>query len=185
MIMLRNIMECKYEFCSPEWDDITEQPKDLIRKLLVSDPKKRLTAKECLQHEFFQISKTVYVKFNARHTFQLAILAVRAMIRIKRLRFTPEPLSIDIAKEDPYRLKTLRKAIDGCAFKGNLNFILIDFVNFILTFFYQFYIHLFLSILYLPFFFYFSSLTVYNHWVKRGEVQNRALIFSDRIRSIS
>lgn len=39
------------------------------------------------------------------------------MIRIKRLRFTPELLSVDIVKEDPYRLKTLRKAIDGCAFK--------------------------------------------------------------------
>ncbi|XP_075540268.1 phosphorylase kinase gamma isoform X6 [Dermacentor variabilis] len=29
MVMLRNIMEGKYEFCSPEWDDITEAPKDL------------------------------------------------------------------------------------------------------------------------------------------------------------
>ncbi|KAK4337188.1 hypothetical protein RND71_044014 [Anisodus tanguticus] len=66
------------------------------------------------------------------------ILAVRALIRIKRLRFTPEPLSVEIAKEDPYRLKTLRKAIDGCAFK------------------------------------------VYNHWVKRGEVQNRAALFENR-----
>ena len=137
MIMLRNIMECKYEFCSPEWDDITEQPKDLIRKLLVVDPRKRLTAKDCLKHEFFQISKTKHTKFNARRTFQLSILAVRAMIRIKRLRFTPEPLSVDIAKEDPYRLKTLRKAIDGCAFK------------------------------------------VYNHWIKRGEVQNRAALFEN------
>lgn len=30
MIMLRNIMEGKYEFCSPEWDDITEQSRDLV-----------------------------------------------------------------------------------------------------------------------------------------------------------
>ena len=30
MIMLRNIMEGKYEFCSPEWDDITEEAKDLV-----------------------------------------------------------------------------------------------------------------------------------------------------------
>ena len=30
MIMLRNIMEGKYEFCSPEWDDITEESKDLV-----------------------------------------------------------------------------------------------------------------------------------------------------------
>uniref|UniRef100_A0A6G4ZY64 Putative serine/threonine protein kinase n=1 Tax=Rhipicephalus microplus TaxID=6941 RepID=A0A6G4ZY64_RHIMP len=32
MVMLRNIMEGKYEFCSPEWDDITEAPKDLHRQ---------------------------------------------------------------------------------------------------------------------------------------------------------
>ena len=30
MIMLRNIMEGKYEFCSPEWDDITDEAKDLV-----------------------------------------------------------------------------------------------------------------------------------------------------------
>ena len=36
MIMLRNIMEGKYEFCSPEWDDITEQPKDLVSQAFIS-----------------------------------------------------------------------------------------------------------------------------------------------------
>lgn len=30
MVMLRNIMAGKYEFCSPEWDDITEEAKDLV-----------------------------------------------------------------------------------------------------------------------------------------------------------
>ena len=34
MIMLRNIMEGKYEFCSPEWDDITEEAKDLVSFVL-------------------------------------------------------------------------------------------------------------------------------------------------------
>jgi hypothetical protein len=30
MYMLRAIMEGKYRFGSPEWDDISEQPKDLV-----------------------------------------------------------------------------------------------------------------------------------------------------------
>ena len=64
-------------------------------------------------------------------------MVVRAVVRIKRLRNTPEPLSVEVARFDPYRIKTLRKAIDGCAFK------------------------------------------VYNHWVKRGEVQNRAALFEN------
>lgn len=32
LTMLRNIMEAKYQFCSPEWDDITDLPKDLVRR---------------------------------------------------------------------------------------------------------------------------------------------------------
>jgi hypothetical protein len=41
--------------------------------------------------------------------FQYAILCVRAMVRIRRLRYTPEPLSMDVARVDPYRIKVLRK----------------------------------------------------------------------------
>jgi serine/threonine protein kinase len=34
---------------------LAEPPKDLIRKLLVVDPKKRITIKEALEHPFFQM----------------------------------------------------------------------------------------------------------------------------------
>lgn len=56
-------------------------------------------------------------KFNPRQKFQWAMLVVRAMVRIQRLRYTPEPLSVDTARMDPYRIKLLRKVIDGCAFR--------------------------------------------------------------------
>ncbi|KAJ1524415.1 hypothetical protein ONE63_010914 [Megalurothrips usitatus] len=165
MVMLRNIMEGKYSFTSPEWADISEPPKDLIRKLLVVDPKKRISIDEALDHPFFNImlwdqdiaplKRSLSVSsrrlsrisemalamkasaFNARKKFQFAILVVRAAIRIKRLRFTPEPLSIGVARVDPYRIKILRKVIDGCAFR------------------------------------------VYGHWVKKGEGQNRAALFEN------
>uniref|UniRef100_A0AAR5Q7E5 phosphorylase kinase n=1 Tax=Dendroctonus ponderosae TaxID=77166 RepID=A0AAR5Q7E5_DENPD len=123
MVMLRNIMEGKYSFSSPEWADISESPKDLIRKLLVVDPKQRIGIKEALTHEFFQAVKLETVcpdtslnivklqasHFDARRKFKLAIMFVRAMIRIQRLRFTPEPLSLEAARGDPYRIKILRK----------------------------------------------------------------------------
>ncbi|XP_055544631.1 phosphorylase b kinase gamma catalytic chain, skeletal muscle/heart isoform isoform X3 [Wyeomyia smithii] len=122
MVMLRNIMEGKYSFTSPEWADISEDPKDLIRKCLVVDPTKRITVTDALKHPFFN---TVGVPeklrkqshFNARKKFQFAILCVRAMVRIKRLRYTPEPLRVEDALRDPYRIKVLRKVIDGCAFR--------------------------------------------------------------------
>lgn len=165
MVMLRNIMEGNYSFTSPEWADITEPPKDLIRKLLVVDPKKRITIEEALEHPFFQmmlwdqdiapLKRSLSISsrrlsrisqmalemksrtFNARKMFQYAIVCVRAVVRIKRLRYTPEPLSMEVARVDPYRIKVLRKVIDGCAFR------------------------------------------VYGHWVKKGEGQNRAALFEN------
>lgn len=165
MVMLRNIMDGKYSFTSPEWSDITEEPKDLIRKLLVVDPAERLTVKAALAHPFFQIMlwdqdiaplkrslgtssrrlsrisqlamELKASSFDARKKFQYAILCVRAMVRISRLRYTPEPLSVACSRGDPYRIKILRKVIDGCAFR------------------------------------------VYGHWVKKGEGQNRAALFEN------
>lgn len=59
--------------------------------------------------------------FNARKKFQFAILCVRAMIRIKRLRYTAEPLDIEEAMRDPYRVKVLRKVIDKCQYMNFYN----------------------------------------------------------------
>ncbi|KAH8387260.1 hypothetical protein KR093_005912 [Drosophila rubida] len=56
-------------------------------------------------------------RFNARKKFQFAILVIRAVIRIRRLRYTAEPLHVEEAIRDPYRVKVLRKVIDGCAFR--------------------------------------------------------------------
>lgn len=166
LTMLRNIMEGKYSFSSPEWADISESPKDLIRRLLVVEPAQRISIKDALKHPFFQtvhlwdediapLKKSLrknsrrYSRisqlalqlqeddFNPRRRFQRVILAVRCAVRLSRLRYTPETLSLDVARSDPYRMKALRKLIDGCAFR------------------------------------------VYGHWVKKGEGQNRAALFEN------
>jgi serine/threonine protein kinase len=43
-------MDVKYDFDDSVWDDISDSAKDLIRNLLVKEPSKRFTAKQCLQH---------------------------------------------------------------------------------------------------------------------------------------
>jgi len=53
--LLHLIMEGDYFFHSPYWDDISLEAKDLIKNLLVLDPRKRLTATEVLQHDWFKI----------------------------------------------------------------------------------------------------------------------------------
>lgn len=134
--MLRSIMEGKYTFRSPEWDSITASPKDLIRRLLTMDPRDRINATDALKHEFFsglQRSLT----YTAKRRFKMLVTVVRASIRVRKLRFTPESLHLDSIRNNPYLIKSLRKAIDGCAFR------------------------------------------VYQHWVKRGDLQNRAALFAN------
>ena len=42
----------------PEWDDVSEDAKDLVRKLLTYDPEKRISATEALHHKWIQLTAT-------------------------------------------------------------------------------------------------------------------------------
>jgi len=53
--LFEKIINADYDFPEPEWSYISDTAKDFIRNLLVLDPKKRLTAEECLVHPFLQI----------------------------------------------------------------------------------------------------------------------------------
>lgn len=56
--LFKKIMDVKYDFDDPSWDDVSEAAKDLIRNLLVKDPKKRFTASQCIADPWVQ-GKTV------------------------------------------------------------------------------------------------------------------------------
>lgn len=47
--LFKKIMDVKYDFDDPSWDDVSEDAKNLIRHLLVKDPKERYTAQRCLE----------------------------------------------------------------------------------------------------------------------------------------
>ncbi|XP_073948587.1 phosphorylase kinase gamma isoform X1 [Choristoneura fumiferana] len=166
MVMLRNIMEGKYSFTSPEWADISDDPKDLIRRFLMVEPSQRLPIEDALNHSFFntvlwdqdmtplkkslssssrrmsridQLAMAIKQgSFNARAKLRVALVAVRAAVRLRRLPHTAaRAVSLRAALADPYTMRVLRKVIDGCAFR------------------------------------------VYGHWVKKGEGQNRAALFEN------
>ena len=46
------ILKGRYDFPSPWWDNISPDAKDLVRKMLTVDAKKRITAKEVLSHKW-------------------------------------------------------------------------------------------------------------------------------------
>jgi len=49
-LLFSNIHQGRYSFPCDIWDTVSEKVKDLIRRLLVEDPHKRLTAEEVLEH---------------------------------------------------------------------------------------------------------------------------------------
>ncbi|XP_038217548.1 phosphorylase b kinase gamma catalytic chain, liver/testis isoform isoform X2 [Zerene cesonia] len=118
MVMLRNIMEGRYSFTSPEWADISEDPKDLIRKFLVVDPEERIDIEDALAHPFFNAKAIKSGGFNPRARLRVALCAVRAAVRLRRLpHAAARALPLHDALDDPYTLRVLRKVIDGCAFR--------------------------------------------------------------------
>merc|ERR1739848_864189 len=50
--LFTNIQQGKFEFHPKEWSSVSGPAKDLIRRLLVKDAKKRLSARDVLNHEW-------------------------------------------------------------------------------------------------------------------------------------
>ena len=137
LMMIRQIMEGRYSFSSAEWSDISHSPKDLISRMLIVDHKERLTVNLCLQHDFIspeynnrresRTSETLSTslatmtvienKFDAKRVWRLGLRAVQFLVRIRRLKATPEPLSLATAATSPYKMRAFRKVLDGAAFK--------------------------------------------------------------------
>jgi len=52
--LFERILHAQFDFPSPEWDDISAQAKDFVKKLLVVNPAQRLSAGQALAHEWIQ-----------------------------------------------------------------------------------------------------------------------------------
>jgi len=116
MQMIRNITEGKFKFGSPEWDDISELPKDLIRKLLVVDPKGRITAEQALSHPWFEGLMTPRPKTTRRFkAVAVAIITMKELYYTYHLRH--QPATKEVVINDPYSYKWVRRQIDSSAFK--------------------------------------------------------------------
>ncbi|XP_047363623.1 serine/threonine-protein kinase 17B-like isoform X1 [Vespa velutina] len=48
-----NISRCRLDFPDDLFEDVSEEARDLMRKLMVKDPSERLTVTECLKHAWF------------------------------------------------------------------------------------------------------------------------------------
>lgn len=55
-------------------------------------------------------------KFNPRLALRVGMICVRFLVRFRRLKETPEPLSLSTCQTNPYQMRVLRKIIDQAAF---------------------------------------------------------------------
>lgn len=61
-----NISQCRLDFPDDLFEDVSDNAKDLMRRLIVKDPKHRLSANECLQHHWFAAVEQVASPLPAR-----------------------------------------------------------------------------------------------------------------------
>jgi len=79
--LFRSIVAGRYHFDSPYWDDVSEGAKDLIRKLLVVDPSRRLNAAAVLQHRWLRGTVSAVELTSAVHQLRILQHSRRAILR--------------------------------------------------------------------------------------------------------
>ena len=75
-VLFQKIRVGEYEFHQEEWKGISEDAKDLIKKLLVVDPVQRLTAKQALE--------SAWIKKDEKHLDTELTASLEAIKRSKR-----------------------------------------------------------------------------------------------------
>ncbi|KAM4810157.1 calcium/calmodulin-dependent protein kinase type IV-like [Rhinophrynus dorsalis] len=125
--MYSRILNCDYEFISPWWDEISLNAKDLVRKLIVLDPKKRMTVSQALQHpwvtgkaaKFSHMDRTQkkLLEFNARRKLKAAVKAVVASTRLGNHGHHDNPRSVPSPEDITNSQSSSEKPQSSCLSK--------------------------------------------------------------------
>ncbi|RVE66715.1 hypothetical protein OJAV_G00110190 [Oryzias javanicus] len=97
---LRNVVAMKYEFEDPYFKTTSSMAKDFIQKLLVKEPRQRMTADECLLHPWIKpitrrqvanrnrssINMKSFKRFNAKRKWKMSYNMVSVCNRLVNLR---------------------------------------------------------------------------------------------------
>ena len=79
--LLRQIQSGRYHFHKPHWDSVSAGAKDVVRKLLVVDPPKRMTAAQALQHPWIVAGRRA-----PETPLPGAVTQLRQYTKLRRLR---------------------------------------------------------------------------------------------------
>jgi len=107
--ILQRVQAGVFSFEGREWEVVTEAAKDMISQMLVMDTKKRSTAKDLLQHRWFQLAATAPAAALGQHMVK-RLRAFAGMSRMKRLALVV--LARTLTDNDVKRLRELFIAMD-------------------------------------------------------------------------
>jgi serine/threonine protein kinase len=79
--LYNQIKRGEYEFPDPYWTEISFAAKDLVRKLLTVNPKRRYTAEQSLKHPWISGNAAPARKFGGGHTQRIKLLQARRTLR--------------------------------------------------------------------------------------------------------
>ncbi|DAZ99078.1 TPA: hypothetical protein N0F65_008383 [Lagenidium giganteum] len=93
-MLFRKIKSGKFQFDAPYWDNVSEDAKDLIKKMLILDPNERWTVGKLLEHKWIVGTDVANVqltgaleelrKYNARRRLKAAMNTVSATIQLTK-----------------------------------------------------------------------------------------------------
>mmetsp|Transcript_7570 Transcript_7570/g.12732 ORF Transcript_7570/g.12732 Transcript_7570/m.12732 type:complete len:336 (+) Transcript_7570:104-1111(+) len=90
-ILFNSIRKGEYDFPSPYWDSVSAEAKDLVTKLLVVDPTKRLSAQQTLNHPWLKTTCNSALphfasnmkSFNARRRMRGAMRVIQMAVSLQ------------------------------------------------------------------------------------------------------
>lgn len=107
--IFEQVLKGELDFVSEPWPSVSESAKDLVKKMLVRDPKKRLTAHEVLRHPWVQVDSVAPDK-----PLDSAVLSrlkqFSAMNKIKKIAI--RVIAESLSEEEIAGLKEMFKMID-------------------------------------------------------------------------
>nr|CAD1841588.1 unnamed protein product [Ananas comosus var. bracteatus] len=107
--IFEEVLHGKLDFQSEPWPSISESAKDLVRRMLVRDPKKRLTAHEVLRHPWVQVGGVAPDK-----PLDSAVLSrlkqFSAMNKLKKMAF--RVIAESLSEDEIAGLREMFKMID-------------------------------------------------------------------------
>jgi serine/threonine protein kinase len=115
--LFRKILRGQYEFHPAYWHEVSDEAKDLIRKLLQLDPKQRLTVAQVLAHPWFEANAAILSgrmltmglsemrKFMAKRKLRAGIKAIMTVNRMKKWTPASHSLPSQTAVETVSRVK--------------------------------------------------------------------------------